>query len=237
MQRIVTSTACCGLQAPCEGCEAHDLAVCAALSREQLATVAPLVRSRTLRPGAVLFHEGHGAEHVFTVTGGVLKLYKLFDGQRQVTGFATISDFLRLACNDVYVYSAEAVGDARVCRFDRRRFAAALERFPAMERALLERTSNELAAAQEQMPLLGRKTARERLASFLVGLARRPRGLSHGLVPLPMSRADIADYLGLTVETVSRTLTALRRERLIGMPNKHVVQILDPDALDRLGNG
>ena len=103
MQRIVTSTACCGLTSPCDGCEARDLAVCAVLNRDQLAALAPLVHARTLRPGEALFHEGHRADEVFTVTAGMLKLYKLFDGRCQVTGFAGIGHFLGLACHDVYV--------------------------------------------------------------------------------------------------------------------------------------
>ena len=105
----------------------------------------------------------------------------------------------------------------RYCRFQRAALRALLDDFPLMEKRLLEVASNELVAAQEQMLLLGRKTARERLASFLLAQSRQgmPCGHSRQRFRLPMTRIDIADYIGLTIETVSRTFTRLRAEGLI----------------------
>ena len=141
------------------------------------------------------------------------------DGRRQVVGFLVPGDFLGLAFGRTYVYTAEAITAVAACRFQRSRFMELLEELPALEREILGRTSNELAAAQQQMLLLGRKTARERLASFLADLAERSDA-DGGPLELPMGRADIADHLGLTIETVSRTFTGLRRRASSTCPRR-----------------
>ena len=131
-----------------------------------------------------------------------------------------------------YTFSAEAIEPVRLCRFSRTKLRAMLDDFPAMEKRLLETATNELVAAQEQMLLLGRKTAHERIASFLIAQARggppctEPRRAIH----LPMTRADIADYLGLTIETVSRTFSRLKTEKLIALPGSTEVVFLEPHA-------
>lgn len=210
----------------CEDCGVRNLAICASLSLEQLPRLTALATGRRVDTGQTLFQEGDTAEEVFTLTEGMLKLYKLMsDGRRQIVGFLVPGDFLGLAFGRSYVYSAEAVVPTTVCRFRRPQFLSMLEDCPSMEKEILGRTSTELAAAQEQMLLLGRKTARERVASFIVALARRRKVGQEGTLDLPMSRSDIADYLGLTIETVSRTFTAFRKEGLIELPDKHVVRI------------
>jgi CRP/FNR family transcriptional regulator len=164
----------------------------------------------------------------------MLGLYKLLaDGRRQVVGFLVPGDFLGLAFGRTYVHTAEAITPVAACRFPRARFMGLLEEFPALERDILSRTSNELAAAQRQMLLLGRKTARERLASFLVDLAERSDA-DGGPLELPMGRADIADHLGLTIETVSRTFTGLRREGVIDLPSAHRLVVRKPGELARI---
>ena len=109
--------------------------------------------------------------------------------------------------SETYAFTAEAIEPVRLCRFSRPKLRALLDDFPVMERRLLEKAGDQLVAAQEQMLLLGRKTAREKVASFLAGRRRRSeaRDASGEELDLPMTRADMADYLGLTVETVSRT--------------------------------
>ena len=111
---------------------------------------------------------------VFTVISGMLKLSKLLpDGRRQITGFLMAGDYLGLAFAERYVCSAEAVTPVRLCRFPRSAFLGLLDQFPALEKALLGRAATELAAAQQQMLLLGRKNAHERVASFVLQLAER----------------------------------------------------------------
>jgi CRP/FNR family transcriptional regulator len=224
-----------GGQMLCEDCTVRSLAVCRAVAHEDLSRLAGMTAHRRLDTGQTLFHEGDAADEVFTLTSGMLKLFKLMsDGRRQIVGFLVPGDFLGLAFGSSYVYSAEAVTPTSVCRFRRSQFMALLEDCPAVEKEVLGRTSAELAAAQEQMLLLGRKTARERLASFLTALARRRNTAPGVALELPMSRADIADYLGLTIETVSRTLTLFRKERLIALPEKHLISILRRAELEQV---
>lgn len=191
-----------------------------------------IAHPRRLEAGAQLIQEGEPADDVFTLTEGMLKLYKLMpDGRRQITGFMVPGDFIGLAYGRSYVYSAEAVTVSAACRFRRVALLQKMEEHPELEHRLLSQASNELAAAQAQMLLLGRKSARERLASFLLGLAERRGQASGEALPLPMSRSDIADFLGLTIETVSRVFTALKKERLIELPDKHSVVLRDLAAL------
>lgn len=223
---------CCGARVDCAGCGVRPLALCGALAPADIHVIASIAHPRKIETGQQLIHEGDPAEDVFTITDGMLKLYKLMpDGRRQITGFMIPGDFVGLAYGHSYVYSAEAVVPTNACRFRRASLLERMAEHPELEHRLLGLASNELAAAQAQMLLLGRKSARERLASFLVGLAERRRMPEGDTMPLPMSRSDIADFLGLTIETVSRVFTAMRKDRLLSLPDKHSVQIIDLDAL------
>ncbi len=220
--------ACCDRIDICERCAVRAVAVCRVLSGEELRELTAGMRTVELEPGEPLFHEGDPAHNVFTLTSGHLRLSRLLaDGRRQVIGFLVPGDFLGLAFRDTYVATAEALDPVALCTFPRVAFERFLERHPHFERELLARARSELAAAQEQMVVLGRKTARERLATFLVQLARRKNAGTRVLLHLPMGRADIADYLGLTVETVSRTLSAFRREGLVRLEGRSTVHIPD----------
>jgi len=221
---------------PCGSCGARRASVCAAIDDRDLERLAALAVPTPVPTGRSFITEGDPAEHFFNVTQGTAKLFKLLpDGRRQVTGFAAAGTFLGLAVSSSYAFSAEAVEPTQVCRFSRTRLRHLLDDFPAMERRLLDVASNELVAAQEQMLLLGRKTARERVASFL--LARQSCAAAGRHILLPMARTDIADYLGLTVETVSRTMTRLRKERLIEMPSPTEIVLRNPDGLRELAAG
>jgi CRP/FNR family transcriptional regulator len=223
---------------PCQGCEVRDKAVCGVLDCDRLEQFRNLGWTLKLGTGQTLFHEGDPATRVFTVTRGTLKLYKLLpDGRRQVTGFMHPGDFLGMSIDDEHAFSAEALEDAQVCWFPRNRFDDFVEEHGSMERELYRMAAHELAAAQRQMVLLGRKTATERLASFLLLLAERSTqvcGRPANIVTLPMSRSDIADYLGLTKETVSRVFSAFRRDRVIRLHATDEVEILHVGALAQL---
>jgi CRP/FNR family transcriptional regulator len=216
------------------------LTVCAPLEDRELAEVAGISTTVELTPGEPLFDEGEPANNVFNVTAGCLKVYKLLsDGRRQVTGFLFAGDFVGLSNDANYAYSAEAVTHGSLCRFSRRKLEGVLERYPKMEKRLLSMASNELAAAQEQMLLLGRKTAKEKIASFLLMLSRRAqqRGLAANPVSVPMSRTDIGDYLGLTTETVSRTFTHLKTGGAIRMLSGGKVELVEVDRLHEMSEG
>lgn len=224
-------------QSPCAACTVRSLTLCAALEDTELAHLTALVTSVELAPGDTLFNETDDAAHIFNITAGVIKVYKLLpDGRRQVTGFLFPGDFAGLARDGGYAYGAEAVTPTTLCRFRRKELEALFRRFPKLERRLLELAWNELVADQEQMMLLGRKTARERIVSFLLMLSARAvrRGQKPTPVNVAMSRNDIADHLGLTTETVSRVLTALRREAVIALPTPGKVELLDRSHLEQL---
>jgi CRP/FNR family transcriptional regulator len=220
---------------PCAACAVRMLSVCNAIDDEHLHRLAGIVATRDVEAHQTFVNEGDPADHLFNVTGGTVKVYKLLaDGRQQITGFLFAGDFLGLSSNQHYVYSAEAVTRVTYCRFPRKKLEQLLADFPAMEHRLLGIASNELAAAQDQMLLLGRKTAREKVASFILFLSRRAAkaGLKANPVEVPMTRADIADYLGLTIETVSRIFTQLRKDKLIELPSADLVRILDGEGLE-----
>lgn len=199
-----------------------------------------MVSTISLSPDQLLFDETRPAGHAFIITKGTMRLYKLLpDGRRQVTGFLFESDFLGLANGRNYAYSAEAVTDVELCRFRRKDLDQLLNRFPHMERRLFGLASNELAAAQEQMLLLGRKFAQERIASFLLMLQERAarREPKKALVAVPMSRADIGDFLGLSTETVSRTFTELKQSNVIVLDKPTKVRILDQQVIRNIADG
>lgn len=141
--------------------------------------------------------------------------------------------------NNDYAYTAEAVNDVKLCRFPRARFEALLEKFPKLEKQLLEVVLNELAQAQDQMLLLGQKTAQEKVVSFLLSLSKRShaRGAPASPISLPMSRADIADYLGLTTETVSNTFTSLKGSDAIRLLAGNSVALENFESLSELADG
>ena len=219
---------------PCAACGARASSVCNVIPDTSLKRLSEASTTGHAAPGTTFITETEPATAFYNITGGTAKLYKLLpDGRRQIIGFAGAGHFLGLAAAGDYTFSAEAIDTVRYCRFSRPRLERLMDDFPAMETRLLTITSNELAAAQDQMLLLGRKTARERVASFLIAqstlgvICQMPRER----FMLPMTRGDIADYLGLTIETVSRTLTKLKGDGLIEIPDSTSIVIRNHPAL------
>lgn len=223
-------------EAGCAECGVRLISVCGALELSELEALERISHVTTFAPKTMLFDQGALASNVFNVTEGIVRLYKsLPDGRRQIMGFALPGDFLGLALMDRYGVTAEAVTPVRVCRFGRPAFLSYIDDKPHLLRRLHEFAGHELSLAQDQMLLLGRKTAEEKVAAFLINLQSRYGriGPMSVTVPLPMSRQDIADYLGLTIETVSRTLTKLAREKtILIVPDG--VRLLSAERLDRL---
>src|SRR5690348_733128 len=220
----------------CEACPGRR-GVCATVRANELERYAMTRTSQTIAAGTTFVDEGEPALSVFTVVIGVVKLFKLLaDGRRQIIGFLVPGDMFGFAPNDKYTASAEAVSSVTVCRCPRRKLERAFAEFPGVERQFLDAINRELAAAQDQMVLLGRKTAHERVASFLLSLSRR-RPNDDNSIDLPMTRTDIADYLGLTTETVSRVFTVLKGSGCIAANGSSKVYILDSDALAELADG
>jgi CRP/FNR family transcriptional regulator len=212
------------------------LAVCAALGPDELPELNAIVSHVRMEAKSTFIHQGEEADSVFSVTEGTVRLYKLLsDGRRQVIGFAMPGDFLGLALHNRYGFSADAVDDVELCRFDRKQFDALVTAKPHFLRRLHEFATHELVIAQEQMTLIGRRSAEERIAAFLVAMRERWARIRGGSVTiqLPMQRIDMADFLGLTIETVSRTLTKLAREKVI-LIVPEAVRVLDNDRLMRI---
>lgn len=225
---------------PCGACSVRRLAVCGAVPQEDLHELAAQVVVQNFTAKQPIFDESSIARHVYIVTAGTIKIYRLMpDGRRQVTGFLFEGDFLGFAHDNQYAYSAEAVGDVSLCRFQKEDLERLLKRFPEMEKRLLDIANHELAAAQDQMVLLGRKTAREKISSFFLMLSERAKknGGDGNPVAVAMTRADIADYLGLTTETVSRVISSLKQEGLIENCPDHAIRLLAPDTLGEIAEG
>lgn len=224
----------------CRHCAVRQIGVCGAVPESRATELAQIATDTVARPGATFIQEGGLADAFFNVSRGTARIYKLLsDGRRQIVGFAGPGHFLGLASGAAYAFSAEAIDTVTYCRFSRSRFHALSDRVPSVEKIMLHIATIELIAAQEQMVVLGRKTARERLASFLVArrlLSSSGPGLDRSFA-LPMSRSDIADYLGLSVETICRTFTRLRLEGLIEIVGISRIIVLDSVALETLAGG
>lgn len=220
----------------CLGCRIRGVGVCAALAPSELGLREALAEKASFHDRKTIFLQGDAADAVHVVTGGTVRLYRLLaDGRRHIIGFRLPGDFMGLVLSGHYAFSADAIGFVTACRASRPGFAALVNSKPHLPRCLHDVTTHELALPQDHIVVLGRRTAKEKVAAFLIGLADRLGRLGHSRValPLPMTRLDIGDYLGLTLETVSRTLSKLARENAISiMP--YSVTILDRARLEEL---
>ena len=182
----------------------------------------------SLCAGEPLYCQGDDADFVYEVLDGVFCCYSLLaDGRRQVTDFVHRGQTIGLADKDYYNLSCDAICSAKVRSIPRSKLMKVAEEHPDLGKRLLNCATEQLEIMQQHFVLLGRKTAQERLASFLLTLAKRyaGEGAKHATFVLPMSRVDIADYLGLTIETVSRTFTKLRDAGFIDLAQSSTVHV------------
>ena len=225
---------------PCGACPVRGLAVCGVLEPDELYALAEIVHEAHRAHRQSVIVEGDEADGFFIVTSGVASVEKLLaDGRRQIVGFLYPSDFFGLAVDGRYAYNVTAVTNLAFCQFERPKYLALVDRFPKLERRLLGMASDELAASQEQMLVLGCKTAKEKVASFLSMLSERSYRLGHLRSPIwvPMTRGDIGDYLGVTTETTSRMFTKLRNEGLIAFLPDAMIDLLDINSLKKIADG
>ena len=187
-----------------------------------------------------LYLEGQKQSHVYVVLEGVVGLYKLVaDGRRQIVSFAYPGDMIGLDCPHVHGDSAEALGALRVRAIPLNAIDRLIASEPGFGQTLLAIAAEEIADTRERLVSLGRKSAAEKVAGFVLRLARRNAtlGRESGTVELPMKRSDIADFLGLTIETVSRNITRLRAARVIRLVSTCEIEILDPERLAAIAEG
>ena len=238
--RVISSEH-CGHQSACEKCSVRHIAMCNVLNEEEISLLDEISTDFNRDTKQILCAEGDPADYLFNLQEGTVRLSKMLpDGRRQITGFLFPGDFFGLACKDIYSYTAEAITPVKTCRFRRSKITEKFRELPQLGERVFEMTTTELQSAHDQMLLLGRKSASEKLCSFLLYMAEKTKLL--GATPvnhayLPMSRADVADYLGLTVETVSRQFTKLAQAGLIKLEGAHHVILLDPDALHEMAEG
>ena len=181
---------------------------------------------------AEIYGENEPAEYLYKVISGAVRTYKvLTDGRRQIGGFYLPGDIFGLECGDEHTFSAEAITECKILVIKRSNLVSLAARDGEIARQLWTMTAQELQRAQDHIMLLI-KTAQERVAGFLLEMASR--GSSTGEIELPMSRQDIADYLGLTIETVSRTLTQLEKTSAIAVPTSRRILLRNRSALNRM---
>lgn len=218
----------------CTDCPIRHRAVCARCNTDELERLDAIKIYRTYAPGETIAWACEPLEFLASVVAGYASLSRtLPDGRRQMVGLLLPSDFVGRPGRESSPYDVVAATEVTLCSFRKKAFEKLVEEIPSLERRLLEMTLDELDAAREWMLLLGRKTAREKIASLLVIMSRRNAALK-SQVPgdglqfdLPLTREAMADYLGLTIETVSRQMSALRKEGIIEMASARHIGVPD----------
>lgn len=189
----------------------------------------------TFERDAEIFAEDEPAEYIYKVVSGAVRFSKLMsDGRRQIGAFYFPGDMFGLETENLHSFSAESIGRSQILFVKRSAFLAEAMRDQTLVHKLWTQTAEHLQRAQTHKLLLGRKNAQERIVGFLLDMTARQS--SSGPIELPMSRQDIADYLGLTIETVSRTLTQLERDGVISIPVARRIVLRDRTTLDEMND-
>lgn len=222
----------------CGDCPIRHRAVCARCDTDELVLLDQIKYYRSFEAGQTVVWSGDRMDFVASVVTGIAKLTQTMeDGRRQMVGLLLPSDFVGRPGRQIAAYDVTAVSDVVMCCFRKKPFEELMAKTPHVSQRLLEMTLDELDSAREWMLLLGRKTAREKIASLLAIIARREASLkknaahSSAVFDLPLTREEMADYLGLTLETVSRQMSALKREGLIVLEGNRRVTIPDFNRL------
>lgn len=229
-----------GVNAPCGACPIRHAAVHTRIKGKDLERLLEVGSRIDLRRGQTLFIEGEAASLLFTITNGVMMAYKMTaDGRRQINGFLFHGDMLGLVNDGCYACSAAAITDCSLFSYPISKIQRLVRTYPRMEERLCKITRQELVEAQEKMLLLGRASAQERLACFLLKLARHSsdRGRPREEISIPMTGEMIADYTGLAQETVSRTLTKFKRSGIISDTHGEHVKLERFDRLEAIAKG
>ncbi len=223
----------------CDTCSVRNRSLCGVLSPGELARLNAISVRRSYRAHDLIFNDSDEPEVFGNILSGVVKLSKIMpDGRHQIVGLQFASDFLGRPFAKRHPFFAEAATQVELCCFRTRDFEQLMREIPDLEHRMFKTTLDELDAARDWMLLLGRKSAEERTASFLALIAKRyaSLGCSHSndnalAFDLPLTRGEIADYLGLTIETVSRQFTRLKARGLINTISNRTLEVPDIDAL------
>lgn len=227
---------------PCSACAVRDQAICASLDCHERKEFIRLGRQVTIPKGQMLMWEGEEAALVANVVEGAMMLTtSTSDGREQIVGVVYPSDFIGRPFGKESPHNVTALTESRLCLFSRSAFDKFARSHSDLEHRLLRRTLDELDRARKWMLLLGRKSASEKIATFLLDISRRlaRKDDQDGPAPLdrfilPLGRQQIADILGLTIETVSRQLSEMKGTGVIALPDRRTVEILDRPRLEAL---
>lgn len=228
-----------GIPTRCEACAVRHRALCGALAANEIEKLNQIAFRRTFAPNELIMGDREEPEFFGNIVRGVVKLSKMLsDGRQQIVGLQFVSDFIGRPFAARNPFFAEAACEVELCCFRKKQFEELVREIPDLEHRMFQHTLDELDAARAWMVLLGRKSAEERIASFIKLVADRARMVApcsargdHVDVELPLTRAEIADYLGLTIETVSRQFTRLKSRGVIDMVKGRHLIVRDPQAL------
>ena len=222
----------------CGDCPIRHRAVCARCETDELAQLEEMKYYRSFEAGQTVIWSGDRMDFVASIVTGIATLTQTMeDGRRQIVGLLLPSDFVGRPGREIAAYDITATTDLVMCCFRKKPFESMMLATPHIGQRLLEMTLDELDAAREWMLLLGRKTAREKIASLIAIIARRHASLASPQkgktveIDLPLTREAMSEYLGLTLETVSRQISALKRDGVIQIQGKRHVIIPDFDRL------
>lgn len=244
----MSATELSSLPPTCARCAIRSESLCADLSHSELTALSGISRRRVYEPGQVVVLEGDKDVFCNVVTGLLVEKKSLSDGREQILALLQPADFHGSPSTDLADSSVHAAVRSTVCVFERGAFDDMISGYPMLKQAVLEHSLSALAEAREWMLLLGQKTAEERVVTFLLRTAERQAdfGCTHmprkpvidgTVIRIPITRAQIAAYLGLTIETVSRRLTALRDANLIEFDNSRMVRLCEVETLRRIAAG
>jgi len=195
---------------------------------------------RTVNAHEHLFLAGDAQTHIYQILEGVVGVYKMLaDGRRQIVTFCYPGDLIGIDHPERFAQNAEALSHTRVRSIPVKAIDTLITSEPGFGQAMLNVLSTELAETRDQLLSLGRKSAKEKVATFLLRISRRNEreGNDAQDLFLPMTRAEIADYLGMTIETVSRQITKLKVANIIRLESKSVVKVVDLDQLEDIAEG
>ena len=219
----------------CFECQIRSYSFCRGLKDEQLKEFSEISTNKKFKNKVNIFLQQDEAKKFYNITEGNVKIYQLMDdGRIQIIGFLYPGDFFGSFKKGKYNYCAEAIGDVHVCVFEQNKLNNHIEKNVSLVKELLNQTSHELTLVQDRISVLGKFDATERLSKFIVNISeqRKKIGWQNNPISLPMTRQDIADYLGLTIETVSREISKLKTSNIIKIISPKQIFINDFEKLN-----
>ena len=228
----------------CQTCKVRHRGICGTLSISELNEISKYTHQTYHEVGVELISDGEPIKSYATIMSGIIKLSKMLeDGRQQVVGLQFAPDFIGRLFSLSNNFCAESASKVQICHMPKNMIEKLISNNPDLEHKLLEQTLKELDEAREWMVTLGRKSALEKVACFLYLIAtnsnpsyfENPKENSHDIVfDLPLTRADIADFLGLTVETVSRQFTKLRSDKIIQITTRRHILVANLNILKKV---